>query len=101
MDPTLVYNIQPGPIWDWRVAVDLFAGGVGVGAFLFTFALSRFGDRRYQRLAQTAAIRDLLADEAKSAAEFGEPDLEWDALGPNEAESVAELEEPDYLGWAV
>jgi len=56
MDPTLVYNIQPGPIWDWRVAVDLFAGGVGVGAFLVAVALSRIGDRRYQRLAQTAAI---------------------------------------------
>lgn len=56
MDPTLVYNIQPGPIWVWRVAIDLFAGGVGVGAFLVAVTLSRIGDRRYQRLAQTAAI---------------------------------------------
>ncbi len=73
--------------------------------------VSLWGDVRYRDgkrserterlIAQAAAIRDLLADEAKSAAELGEPDLEWDALGPNEAESVAELEEPDYLGWAV
>ncbi|MEN8130383.1 MAG: NrfD/PsrC family molybdoenzyme membrane anchor subunit [Pseudomonadota bacterium] len=56
MDPTLVYNIQSGPIWDWRVAVDLFAGGVGVGAFLFAIILARLGDQRYQRLAQTAAV---------------------------------------------
>lgn len=56
MDPEIVYNIQAGPIWDWRVAVDLFAGGVGVGAFLFAILLSRFGEQRYMRLAQTAAI---------------------------------------------
>jgi protein NrfD len=56
MDPTLVYNIQSGPIWDWRVAVDLFAGGVGVGAFLFAVVLGRSGNQRYQRLAQTAAV---------------------------------------------
>ncbi|MDZ7754768.1 MAG: NrfD/PsrC family molybdoenzyme membrane anchor subunit [Gammaproteobacteria bacterium] len=56
MDPTLVYNIQSGTIWDWRVAVDLFAGGVGVGALLFSVALSRYGDARYRRLAQTAGV---------------------------------------------
>ncbi len=56
MDPNVFYSIQSGPIWDWRVAVDLFAGGVGVGAFLFAILLSRFGEQRYQRLAQTAAI---------------------------------------------
>lgn len=56
MDPVVVYNVQSGPIWDWRVAFDLFAGGVGVGAFLFAVALARYGHRRYRRLAQTAAV---------------------------------------------
>ncbi len=56
MDPILFYNTQAGPVWDWRVVVDLFAGGVGVGAVLFAIVLSRFDDRRYQRLAQTGAI---------------------------------------------
>ena len=63
--------------------------------------VSLWGDVRYrdgkrsertERLvAQAAAIRDLLADEAEWAAEIGEPDLEGDAMGPGEAEWVNEL----------
>lgn len=56
MDPNLTYNIYTGIIWDWRVATDLFAGGVGVGAFLFAFALWRFGGESQRKLAQTAAV---------------------------------------------
>lgn len=56
MDPTIVFNPQHGPIWDWRVALDLFLGGVGVGAFLFAWALTRGGEKRYATLAQTAAV---------------------------------------------
>ena len=56
MEPVLFYSTQVGPIWDWRVVVDLFAGGIGVGAVLFSVALSRYGDRRYLRLAQTGAV---------------------------------------------
>ena len=56
MDPNLTYNIYTGVIWDWRVATDLFAGGVGVGAFLFAFALWRFGGEGQRKLAQTASV---------------------------------------------
>ena len=58
MDPTIVYNTQVAAhvIWDWRVALDLFLGGVGVGAFLLAYALWRGGDARYSALAQTAAV---------------------------------------------
>jgi protein NrfD len=56
MDPTIAFNPQHGLIWDWRVALDLFLGGVGVGAFLLAWALSRFGEKRYAALAQTAAV---------------------------------------------
>jgi protein NrfD len=58
METQLFYDIQMqhGIIWDWRVAADLFFGGVGVGAFLFALALSRYADRRYLPLARTAAV---------------------------------------------
>jgi len=56
MEPTVFYTTQIGEIWDWRVATDLFLGGVGVGAFLLAFALWRFGAPRYRALAQTAAV---------------------------------------------
>ena len=70
--------------------------------------VSLWGDVRYRNgkrserterlVAQAAATRDLLADEAAWAGEIGEPDLEGDALGPGEAEWVTEYGEPDYLG---
>ena len=56
MDLTTVYNIQAGPYWDWKVALDLFFGGAGVGAFLFSVALAEFWGRRYRRVPQTAAF---------------------------------------------
>lgn len=56
MEPTIFYNVYTGLIWDWRVATDLFLGGVGVGAFLFAFYLWRFGAPVYRGLAQTAAV---------------------------------------------
>ena len=69
--------------------------------------VSLWGDVRYRDgkrserterlIAQAAAIRDLLADEAEWAGELGEPDLEGDALGPGEAEWVTEFGEPDYV----
>ena len=72
--------------------------------------VSLWGDVRYRDgkrserterlITQAAAIRDLLADEAESAAEPGEPDPEWDAMGPDEAEWVTEYGETDYVGQA-
>ena len=56
MESTFLYNIQDAVIWDWRVATDLFVGGIGVGAFLFSFALWRFGGEAYRGLARTAAV---------------------------------------------
>ncbi|MFQ5505914.1 MAG: NrfD/PsrC family molybdoenzyme membrane anchor subunit, partial [Planctomycetota bacterium] len=55
MGSDLVYNIQPGPYWDWRIALDLFFGGAGVGALLFGVMLDVFFKGRYQRICQTAA----------------------------------------------
>jgi len=39
MDPAIVYNVQQGFYWDWKVALDLFFGGAGAGAFVFAVAL--------------------------------------------------------------
>ncbi len=56
MESTFLYNIQDAVIWDWRVATDLFAGGIGVGAFLLSFVLWRFAGEAYRGLARTAAM---------------------------------------------
>jgi len=55
MDPITVHHIQPGPYWDWKVALDLFLGGAGVGAFLFAVGLNAGLKGRYQRICRTAA----------------------------------------------
>ncbi len=55
MEPTLTYNIQAGPMWDWRVAMDLFLGGAGVGAILFVILLDTIFHGRYKRICQTGA----------------------------------------------
>lgn len=55
MESELVYNIQHGPYWDWKVAVDLFLGGAGVGAFLFAVLTDAIYKGRYRRICQTAA----------------------------------------------
>ncbi|MDK1030697.1 MAG: dimethyl sulfoxide reductase anchor subunit [Planctomycetia bacterium] len=34
MDSVVVYNTPHLMYWDWRIAADLFFGGIGVGAFL-------------------------------------------------------------------
>jgi formate-dependent nitrite reductase membrane component NrfD len=56
MESVLIYTVQSGPIWDWRVVIDLFCGGVGVGASLLAVALSRSEDAHRLKLAQTAAF---------------------------------------------
>ncbi|MDQ8194483.1 polysulfide reductase NrfD [Coraliomargarita sp. SDUM461004] len=55
MHSEIVYNIQHGPIWDWKVAMDLFLGGAGVGALLFSISLDEFFEGKYQRICRTAA----------------------------------------------
>jgi len=56
MEPNIFYGIQSGPYWDWRIALDLFFGGAGVGAFLFGVGLDTAFKGRYSRITQTAAI---------------------------------------------
>ncbi len=55
MEPNLVYVIQAGPYWDWKVAMDLFFGGAGVGALIFGVVYDTAFPGRQQRLCQTAA----------------------------------------------
>lgn len=56
MNTEIIYEVQSGPIWDWKVAVDLFLGGAGVGAFLFAVFLDERFDGKYRRICHTAAI---------------------------------------------
>jgi protein NrfD len=56
MDSDITYIVQQGFYWDWRVALDLFFGGAGVGAFVFGIGLYEFWGRRYRRIPQTAAF---------------------------------------------
>lgn len=55
MNAEVVYHIQSGPFWDWRVALDLFLGGAGVGALLFGVILDERFKGKYLRICQTAA----------------------------------------------
>lgn len=55
MEPNVFYQTQAGPYWDWKVAVDLFFGGAGVGAFLLAVGLSFVLTRGNRRVCQTAA----------------------------------------------
>ncbi len=56
MDPTLVFNGPAFPIWDWRVGLDLFFGGIGVGAFLFAVLVDWRYEGKYGRICHTAAL---------------------------------------------
>jgi formate-dependent nitrite reductase membrane component NrfD len=56
MESVLIYSVQAGPIWDWRVVVDLFCGGIGVGASLLAVILSGSRDSHRLRIGQTAAF---------------------------------------------
>ena len=55
MNTEIIYHVQSGPFWDWRVALDLFLGGAGVGAFLFAVFLDERFDGKYRRICHTAA----------------------------------------------
>lgn len=55
MGQEITYNIQGGFYWDWRIAVDLFLGGAGVGAFVFGVVIYEVVGTKYRRIPQTAA----------------------------------------------
>lgn len=43
MNNEIVYITQQGPIWDWKVAMDLFFGGAGCGALLWLYSYTFCG----------------------------------------------------------
>ena len=55
MNPEIIYNVQAGPIWDWKVAMDLYLGGAGVGALLFSILIDEFFHGKYRRICLTAS----------------------------------------------
>ncbi|MDQ8181573.1 NrfD/PsrC family molybdoenzyme membrane anchor subunit [Pelagicoccus sp. SDUM812005] len=55
MSDEIVYLTQSGPYWDWKVALDLFLGGAGVGALLFAILLDAVLHGKYRRICHTAA----------------------------------------------
>ena len=56
MQTTIVYTVPHLAYWDWRVAADLFFGGIGVGAFLFTLLVDWRYQGKYRRICQTGAV---------------------------------------------
>ena len=56
MNTQIIYDVQAGPIWDWKVALDLFLGGAGVGAFLLAVFLDERFNGAYRRICKTAAV---------------------------------------------
>ncbi len=56
MDQSIAYSVQQGFYWDWKVALDLFFGGAGVGAFVFSVGLYELWGRKYRRIPQTGAF---------------------------------------------
>ncbi|GAB4178678.1 MAG: polysulfide reductase NrfD [Calditrichia bacterium] len=55
MNSEILYVTQQGPAWDWRVALDLFLGGAGVGAILFSIFVDEYFKGKYRRICHTAA----------------------------------------------
>jgi protein NrfD len=56
MDSTVVYNTPHFLYWDWRIAADLFFGGIGVGAFLLAVLNSLYYKDKFPRASKIAAI---------------------------------------------
>jgi len=55
MESILSYEVQSGAAWGWKVVLDLFLGGAGVGAFLLAVGIHAGFRGRYRRICQTAA----------------------------------------------
>ncbi len=53
---TITYNTPHLVHWDWRIAVDLFLGGIGVGAFLWAVLNSLWGKGKYPTVSKVGAI---------------------------------------------
>ncbi len=53
---TFTYNTPHLVYWDWRIAADLFLGGVGVGAFLWAVLNSLCHKDKYRTVSKVGAI---------------------------------------------
>jgi protein NrfD len=56
METIVTFNVPHLVYWDWRVAADLFFGGIGVGAFLFAVLVDWRYKGKYRRVCHTAAL---------------------------------------------
>jgi formate-dependent nitrite reductase membrane component NrfD len=56
MTPTTTYDIFHLIYWDWRVATDLFLGGLGVGAFVFSVFVSWWYRDEHPEVSRIGAV---------------------------------------------
>ncbi len=55
MDNTVFYDVFHRVYWDWRIAADIYFGGISVGAFLFSIFISTYYKDKYKNTAKIAA----------------------------------------------
>ena len=48
--------MQSMVLWDWRVVLDLYLGGIGIGAFLFGVLLYYLNPERYKKVVQISLV---------------------------------------------
>ena len=56
MESTITYDIFHRTYWDWRISVDLFLGGIAVGAFIFSVFISWYYKDKYAGLSKLGAV---------------------------------------------
>lgn len=56
MDAKVVYDVFHLNYWDWRIACDLFFGGLGVGAYLFAIFVSWYYQDRHLQVSRVGAV---------------------------------------------
>ena len=56
MESKIVYDIFHLTYWDWRIAMDLFLGGLGVGAFLFSIGIMFYKDDDQLSLVKVGSV---------------------------------------------
>jgi len=56
MESVFVYNTPHFVFWDWRIAADLFLGGIGVGAFLVAVVNSLYYKDKYPSVSKAGAV---------------------------------------------
>ncbi len=56
MPSVITYNVPHLVYWDWRIAADLFFGGIGVGAFLLAVLNSLWYKDKYPSVSKVGAV---------------------------------------------